>query len=64
MRLLAGDIKSRWSWGGPRYQKKALHSSPSIRTGSFDTDAFGVLLRMTIVVYQELRSRFMLSSQS
>jgi hypothetical protein len=32
--------------------------------GSFDTDAFGVLLRMKGVVFQELNETFMLSSQS
>ena len=30
---------------------------------SFDTDAFGVLLRMKGVVFQELNDSFMLSSQ-
>jgi hypothetical protein len=30
---------------------------------SFDTDAFGVLLRMKGVVFQELNDSFMLNSQ-
>jgi hypothetical protein len=28
--------------------RRGLHSSPDARVGSFDTDAFGVLLRMKI----------------
>ena len=38
--------------------------SPGSRVGSFDTDAFGVLLRMKVEVYQTFTPSFMLSSQS
>ena len=43
--------------------ERLLHASRSARVGSFDTDAFGVLLRMKCWVCQELKYRFMLSSQ-
>ena len=38
-------------------------SSAGARVGSFDTDAFGVLLRMKNKVCQTLNNSFMLSSQ-
>ena len=43
--------------------ERLLHASRNARVGSFDTDAFGVLLRMKCWVCQELKYRFMLSSQ-
>jgi hypothetical protein len=36
---------------------------PDARMGSFDTDAFGVLLRIKMLVYQIFTPTFMLSSQ-
>ena len=38
-------------------------TAPGARVGSFDTDAFGVLLRMKLSVCQYLTNSFMLSSQ-
>jgi hypothetical protein len=44
--------------------ERLLHSSLGARLGSFDTDAFGILLRMKSKVCQTLTNSFMLSSQS
>ena len=40
-----------------------MNTSLGARVGSFDTDAFGVLLRMKSLVCQMLNNSFMLSSQ-
>jgi hypothetical protein len=46
-----------------RQWERFLHGSLGARVGSFDTDAFGVLLRMKNKVCQILNNSFMLSSQ-
>ena len=43
--------------------KRLLNSSQGARKGSFDTDAFSVLLRMKFFVFQIVKLNFMLSSQ-
>jgi hypothetical protein len=43
--------------------ERFLHGSLGARVGSFDTDAFGVLLRMKSAVFQILNNSFLLSSQ-
>jgi hypothetical protein len=46
-----------------RQWERFLHGSLGARVGSFDTDAFGVLLRMKNKVCQTFNNIFMLSSQ-
>jgi hypothetical protein len=63
-RRFAGPIPAAPSAPNASSQAERLsRTALGARVGSFDTDAFGVLLRMKIWVCQEVNDGFMLSSQ-